>query len=119
MRGGMDINQLDQADESACLIAETPTIPDPISIAADLAPTFTFASHQNSIPVIRAIRVCNPTPDALESLRLELTSQPAFLRPKTWTIDSAGSRRRRSSRARVSASIEAWSDDCAATLRCG
>src|ERR1700712_1688064 len=83
----MDINQLDQADESACLIAETPTIPDPISIAADLAPTFTFASHQNSIPVIRAIRISNPTPDALESLRLELTSQPAFLRPKTWTID--------------------------------
>ena len=83
----MDINQLDQADESACLIAETPTIPDPISIAADLAPTFTFVSHQNSIPVIRAIRISNPTPDALESLRLELTSQPAFLRPKTWTID--------------------------------
>jgi len=29
-----------------------------VVFVADLASTFTFASHQNSIPVIRSIRIC-------------------------------------------------------------
>lgn len=58
-----------------------------ITIAPDLAATFTFASHQNSIPVIRSIRLDNPTPDSIENSRLELTASPPFLRSKTWTID--------------------------------
>ena len=58
-----------------------------LTIAADLAAKFTFASHQNSIPVIRAIAIHNPTADTAERLRLELSASPAFLRPKTWTID--------------------------------
>lgn len=58
-----------------------------VTITADLAATFTFASHQNSIPVIRSIRVDNLTTDSLENTRLELTSSPPFLRAKTWTID--------------------------------
>jgi hypothetical protein len=56
-------------------------------IDVDLAATFTFASHQNAVPVVRSIRVCNLASMSLDRLRLELTSQPAFLRPKTWTID--------------------------------
>jgi very-short-patch-repair endonuclease len=58
-----------------------------IAIEADLAATFTFASHQNSIPVIRSIRIENATADSVENARLELTASPAFLRAKTWTID--------------------------------
>src|SRR5437870_399065 len=58
-----------------------------ITITADLAPTFTFASHQNSIPVVRSIGIENPTANSVENARLELTASPAFLRPKTWTID--------------------------------
>ncbi|WP_349636745.1 DUF3320 domain-containing protein [Tardiphaga sp. P9-11] len=54
---------------------------------SDLATKFTFASHQNSIPVIRSIAIRNPTGDAAERLRLELSASPPFLRPKTWTID--------------------------------
>src|SRR4030088_2327815 len=58
-----------------------------IAIAADLAATFTFASHQNSIPVVRSIRIENATADSIENARLELTASPAFLRAKTWAID--------------------------------
>ncbi len=61
--------------------------PGIVPITADLAATFTFASHQNSIPVIRSIRVNNRTADSLEHLRLKLTSCPPFLRAKTWIID--------------------------------
>src|SRR5437868_15099721 len=59
----------------------------PITITADLAPTFTFASHQNSIPVVRSIRIENAGADNVENARLELTASPAFLRPKSWAID--------------------------------
>lgn len=58
-----------------------------ITITADLTATFTFASHQNSIPVIRSIRVENLTTDSLENARLDLTSSPPFLRAKSWAID--------------------------------
>ncbi|MCG6203147.1 DUF3320 domain-containing protein [Rhodopseudomonas sp. HC1] len=58
-----------------------------VSISADLAEKFTFASHQNSIPVIRNIAISNTTADSLQHLNLELTASPAFLRPKIWTID--------------------------------
>lgn len=47
-----EINETDPADGDAAPAAE-----GIISIAADLAATFTFASHQNSIPVIRSIRI--------------------------------------------------------------
>jgi very-short-patch-repair endonuclease len=58
-----------------------------IALIADLATKFTFASHQNSFPVVRSIAIRNPTTDALERLRLEFSASPPFLRPKTWTID--------------------------------
>ena len=60
---------------------------DGIAILADLASTFTFASHQNSIPVVRSIRIENLTASSVENARLELTASPAFLRAKTWAID--------------------------------
>lgn len=52
------------------------------SIDADLASTFTFASHQNSIPVLRSIRVENPTIEPIQDVQLELTASPAFLRQR-------------------------------------
>ncbi|RUW22382.1 DNA helicase, partial [Mesorhizobium sp. M1A.F.Ca.IN.020.06.1.1] len=65
-------------------VAERSTAP---SIIADVASSFTYASYQNAIPVIRSIRLDNDTAGSLESCRLELTSSPSFLRPKTWAVD--------------------------------
>jgi hypothetical protein len=61
-----------------------------VHVRADLTATFTFASHQNSIPIIRSIRLENATPDIIEEVRLELTASPAFLRAKSWSIDRIG-----------------------------
>jgi hypothetical protein len=58
------------------------TAPSPILIDANLASTFTFASHQNSIPVVRSIRIENGTSEAVQDVQLELTASPAFLRAK-------------------------------------
>lgn len=78
-----DIETADRANEDVA----RPNDPGVVAITANLAATFTFASHQNSIPVIRSIRVDNLTADSLEHARLELTASPPFLRAKTWTID--------------------------------
>ena len=58
-----------------------------ISVVADFASGFTYASYQNAIPVIRSIRIENNTDRSFEGCRLELTCSSSFLRPKTWTID--------------------------------
>lgn len=61
-------------------------VTDP-TISADIARSFTYASYQNAIPVIRSIRIENVGDRHLENCRIELTSSPAFLRPKSWMID--------------------------------
>ena len=56
-------------------------------LVADIAGSFTYASYQNAIPVVRGIRIENADGRHHENIRLELASSPAFLRAKSWTID--------------------------------
>ena len=56
-------------------------------IVADIAASFTYASYQNAIPVIRSILIENNSDRHFTNCKLELTSSPSFLRPKTWTVD--------------------------------
>lgn len=84
----MDNIEITESDGDAAMAALA--VDRTVQVIADLAATFTFASHQNSIPVIRSIRIDNPTDETIESARLELTATPAFLRAKTWSIDRIG-----------------------------
>jgi len=54
---------------------------------ADIAGSFTYASYQNAVPVLRSVEIQNPGEATYENCRLELVSSPAFLRPKVWQID--------------------------------
>jgi very-short-patch-repair endonuclease len=67
---------------------------DEIEIISDIGATFTYASFQNAIPVIRSIAIDNRTMQSFERCTLELTSSPPFLRAKTWMVDrvAAGDR---------------------------
>lgn len=56
-------------------------------VVADFAASFTYASYQNAVPVIRSILIENDTSLGFEKCRVELTSTPSFLRPKSWMID--------------------------------
>ncbi|MGN6424290.1 MAG: DUF3320 domain-containing protein [Asticcacaulis sp.] len=59
-------------------------------VVADLAPSITYASFQNAVPLLRSISVTNRRLEALTNLQVELVSQPGFIRAKTWTIDRLG-----------------------------
>jgi very-short-patch-repair endonuclease len=61
-----------------------PTLP---TLTADIAGSFTYASYQNAVPVIRSLGIENGGGGHHVGCRVELTSSPPFLRPKVWTID--------------------------------
>ncbi|WP_149574435.1 DUF3320 domain-containing protein [Xanthobacter oligotrophicus] len=58
-----------------------------VGIVADLASSFTFASHQNAVPVLRGLTLTNTTEVHLTGCRLEVTSAPPFVRARSWTVD--------------------------------
>ena len=57
------------------------------AIKVDVAASLTYASYQNAVPVIRSIIIDNKTNRPFQDCRIALTSSPAFLRPKIWTVD--------------------------------
>lgn len=58
-----------------------------IIIKSTIAPSTTFASQQNSIPLIREVSIVNETENAVDDLQLEFNASPNFVTTKTWTID--------------------------------
>jgi len=62
-------------------------IPPGLVIEAEVVSKATFAAAQNAVPVIKRIAIRNETDEAFTDLRLSLTPQPAFCRPKEWAID--------------------------------
>ena len=66
---------------------EPPTDIDQVRIEFGVSPSVTFASQQNSIPILRRLRVHHSGSTVLRELQLKLSSEPGFLREKTWVID--------------------------------
>ncbi|MBT5267599.1 MAG: DUF4011 domain-containing protein, partial [Rhodospirillaceae bacterium] len=59
-----------------------------ISIHADIAPKLNFACHQASFPLLRALSVENLNEDKrVEDLTVTLSSDPPFVKTRTWKID--------------------------------
>ena len=50
-----------------------------------------FASAQNAVPVIQKLRVINKGAQDIETVRLSLVAQPAFVQQKTWNLDRIAS----------------------------
>ncbi len=61
--------------------------PPTVQIISEISSSFTYASHQNAIPVIQSIILENQTDRHFESCTLEMSASPAFLRAKTWRVD--------------------------------
>lgn len=65
-----------------------------LKIDVTLIAKLNLADFQNSVPLIRELRLINETDRAHEQVELILTSEPPFLKPRRWRIDAlaAGSR---------------------------
>ena len=55
-----------------------------------------LADFQNAVPALQGLDICNGTASRIEHLTLQLVSEPAFVKPRTWRLDaiSAGETRR-------------------------
>jgi very-short-patch-repair endonuclease len=59
-------------------------------IEATVAGKLNLADYQNAVPVARELAVFNESNAEVTGLRLTVTSDPAFLKPKTWHLDYIG-----------------------------
>jgi len=66
---------------------QNPGHDDRVVIDADVAACVNYASWQNAVPLLRSLEIRNPTTHLLSDLRLEVSSSPPCIRPKTWVID--------------------------------
>ncbi|HEX2824757.1 MAG TPA: DUF3320 domain-containing protein [Burkholderiales bacterium] len=68
----------------------TPSDNRPASIRLDsaLSPRLNLAFHQNAVPFLRELVVVNESDAAVHSLEIALNSEPAFLKQRTWRVES-------------------------------
>ena len=67
-----------------------------IKVEATVAAKLNLADYQNAVPVLRELAVLNEPETELRELELSISSEPPFLRSKTWRIDAvAGGQRLR------------------------
>jgi hypothetical protein len=62
--------------------------PQAITIEIGLATKLSLADFQNAVPLIRELTLSSTLKDDSGQLELSLTSTPAFVKPKTWRLDS-------------------------------
>jgi hypothetical protein len=58
-----------------------------LAIDAVVVPKLSFASHQNSVPVLRDLKVLNLGGAALENVVVDICADPAVFEPAQWRID--------------------------------
>jgi len=49
-----------------------------------------LADFQNAVPALRELAIINETSTAISELTLCVTSEPAFLKPRTWSLEAVG-----------------------------
>lgn len=57
-----------------------------ITLEALIARKIGFASHQNSVPLVRELSIAHAGEHPLQDLTLTLSSDPAFVEPRSWNI---------------------------------
>lgn len=67
-------------------VQTSPTVCLRVSAAAKL----NLASFQNAVPALLELAVVNDTASQLTELTIHLTSEPAFVKPRTWNLDVVG-----------------------------
>ena len=73
--------------------ASQPTASEParkVSLHVAAVAMLNLADFQNAVPALGELAVCNETSAAISDLTLTVTSEPAFLKPRTWNLDIVG-----------------------------
>ncbi|TAY41484.1 DUF3320 domain-containing protein [Rhizobium leguminosarum] len=80
------MQSIDLLDQAENILESEERIPT-VTISPDVVGSINYASWQNSVPVLRSVKITNDTAETLGNLRLEFDVTPAFSKRKIWTID--------------------------------
>jgi hypothetical protein len=61
-----------------------------VQLRAAVAKKINLADFQNSVPALLELAVVNETAQEIRDLTLAVSSEPAFVKPKSWTLDAVG-----------------------------
>ncbi|MDI1349850.1 DUF4011 domain-containing protein [Aquabacterium sp.] len=79
----------EQVNPSGEPVAELPELPEPmLTIQAVMAPKLSLADFQNAVPLIRDLSVVSTLTEDTGQVEVSLSSTPAFVKPKTWRLDT-------------------------------
>jgi very-short-patch-repair endonuclease len=66
-------------------------VPPPIvRIKVSTAEKLNLAAFQNAVPALYELVIVNETPSVINDLTLQLVSEPAFVKPRVWSVESVG-----------------------------
>lgn len=78
---GDAVNPAPEAEQSAAPV---------VQVRAAVAKKINLADFQNSVPALLELAVVNETAQEIRHLTLSVSSEPAFVKPKSWTLDAVG-----------------------------
>lgn len=85
-----DMGQL-QGIAPAIEVASTPVSPAPeIRLKVAVVEKLNLADFQNAVPALHELAIVNETLVPISELTITITSEPAFLKPRTWSMDKVG-----------------------------
>lgn len=61
-----------------------------VQVRAAVAKRINLADFQNSVPALLELAVVNEAAQEIRDLTLAVSSEPAFVKPKSWTLDAVG-----------------------------
>lgn len=70
--------------------AVSEVLPPIVRMQISAAKKLNLAAFQNAVPALLELAVVNETTSRLTELTIHLTSQPAFVKPRTWNLDAVG-----------------------------
>ena len=88
----MNENMGRQQDKAPVIEASsTPVSPAPeIRLKVAVVEKLNLADFQNAVPALHELAIVNETLAPISELTITITSEPAFLKPRTWSIDTVG-----------------------------
>jgi very-short-patch-repair endonuclease len=61
-----------------------------LQIRGEVAGRINFACQQNDVPILRDLSLYNGTAEVLGDLRVEIASEPGFIKSRSWHVDHLG-----------------------------
>ncbi len=80
----------DEAAPSAKLLGVDPDEGSPLSLRVSAVARLNLADFQNAVPLLHELVVVNGGASVFRALTLQISCDPAFVKPRTWRLDSVG-----------------------------